>query len=380
MKLGRNWGRSGTMSEWKIKTLSTIMSFSNGKKRPKENGIIPIYGGNGILGYANSYNYENCVIVGRVGVYCGSVNYEKSQCWVSDNAIAALPLNDNDIRFIYYLLKNLHLNEHRIGTSQPLLTQSILNNIKCYIPEIYVQRKIASILSAIDDKIEKNTAINDNLEQQAQAIFKAWFVDLEPFGGGVPVDWKCGNLLNIADYLNGLAMQKYRPNGNEIGLPVLKIKELRQGSCDENSELCSSNIKSEYIVKNGDVIFSWSGSLLVDIWCGGKCGLNQHLFKVTSEKYDKWFYYMWTKYHLEKFIAIATDMATTMGHIKRNELEKAEVYIPNSKDYQTVNERIKPLIDLIITNRIENTRLSALRDTLLPKLMNGEIDVSAVKI
>ena len=368
------------MSEWKIKTLSTIMSFSNGKKRPKENGIIPIYGGNGILGYANSYNYENCVIVGRVGVYCGSVNYEKSQCWVSDNAIAALPLNDNDIRFIYYLLKNLHLNEHRIGTSQPLLTQSILNNIKCYIPEIYVQRKIASILSAIDDKIEKNTAINDNLEQQAQAIFKAWFVDLEPFGGGVPVDWKCGNLLNIADYLNGLAMQKYRPNGNEIGLPVLKIKELRQGSCDENSELCSSNIKSEYIVKNGDVIFSWSGSLLVDIWCGGKCGLNQHLFKVTSEKYDKWFYYMWTKYHLEKFIAIATDMATTMGHIKRNELEKAEVYIPNSKDYQTVNERIKPLIDLIITNRIENTRLSALRDTLLPKLMNGEIDVSAVKI
>ena len=93
------------MSGWKIKTLSTIMSFSNGKKRPKENGIIPIYVGNGILCYANSYNYKNCVIVGRVGVYCGSVHYEKSQCWVSDNAIAVLPLNDNDIHFIYYLLK-----------------------------------------------------------------------------------------------------------------------------------------------------------------------------------------------------------------------------------------------------------------------------------
>ena len=100
-------------------------------------------------------------------------------------------------------------------------------------------------------------------------------------------------------------MQKYRPTADESGIPVLKIKELRQGCCDNNSELCSPSIKSDYIIHDGDVIFSWSGSLLVDFWCGGICGLNQHLFKVTSNKYDKWFYYAWTKHHLDRFIAVA---------------------------------------------------------------------------
>ena len=215
---------------------------------------------------------------------------------------------------------------------------------------------------------------------QAQAIFKSWFVDFEPFGGVMPEDWKVGNLLDIANYLNGLAMQKFRPNENESSLPVLKIKELRQGFCDSTSDLCSENIKSEYIIHDGDVIFSWSGSLIVDFWCGGTCGLNQHLFKVTSEKYNKWFYYSWTQYHLQKFVSIAKDMATTMGHIKRDELKKSEVLIPNSEAYSKIGNLLSPIYDVIIANRIENKHLSKLRDTLLPKLMNGEIDVSEVKI
>ena len=205
-------------------------------------------------------------------------------------------------------------------------------------------------------------------------------MDFEPFGGTMPEDWQTGNLLDIADYLNGLAMQKFRPTENERGLPVLKIKELRQGFCDNSSELCSPNVKREYVVDDGDVIFSWSGSLLVDFWCGGKCGLNQHLFKVTSERFEKWFYYSWTKHYLNKFVAVAADKATTMGHIKRDELEKAEVVIPSSIDYQKIGKVLSPIYDLIIQNRIENTRLAAIRDALLPKLMSGEIDVSNVDI
>lgn len=189
-----------------------------------------------------------------------------------------------------------------------------------------------------------------------------------------------GNLIDIADYLNGLAMQRYRPKDGERGLPVLKIKELRQGACDSSSELCSPSIKPEYIIRDGDVIFSWSGSLLVDLWCGGVCGLNQHLFKVTSEKYDKWFYYLWTNYHLDRFIAVAADKATTMGHIKREELSKAEVLIPSASDYAKISALIKPIIDLIVANRIENRQLVQLRDELLPKLMSGEIDVSSIQL
>lgn len=190
-----------------------------------------------------------------------------------------------------------------------------------------------------------------------------------------------GKLSEIADYLNGLAMQKFRPKENEVGLPVLKIKELRQGSCDESSELCSpSTIKPDYIIRDGDVIFSWSGSLLVYIWCGGTCGLNQHLFKVTSQKYDKWFYYLWTKHHLDRFIFLAADKATTMGHIKREELDKAEVIIPNTEVYSKLTMTLSPIIDKIINTRIENRKLACLRDSLLPELISGNISVEDVKL
>lgn len=217
---------------------------------------------------------------------------------------------------------------------------------------------------------------NKNLLDQAQAIFDQEFIALED----IPADWQQSSLLGIADYLNGLAMQKYRPSEGEQGLPVLKIKELRQGTCDANSELCSPSIKPEYIVHDGDVIFSWSGSLLVDLWCGGTCGLNQHLFKVTSTTYDKWFYYAWTNHHLQKFAAIAADMATTMGHIKREELAKAEVLVPSRNDYERIGNLLAPLYDLVISNRVENRKLASLRDELLPQLMSGQIDVSEVSL
>ena len=221
--------------------------------------------------------------------------------------------------------------------------------------------------------------INDNLEQQAQAIFKSWFVDFEPFGGEKPENWKMGKLSEIANYLNGLAMQKFRPDENEKSLPVLKIKELRQGICDDSSELCSPNkIKPEFIINDGDVIFSWSGSLLVDIWCGGKCGLNQHLSKVASKNYNKWFYYLWTKHHLDRFIFLAADKATTMGHIKREELDKAEVVIPSESDMEKIGSVIQPMIDMIINNKVENIKLSKTRDELLPQLMNGSLSVDEV--
>ena len=258
-------------------------------------------------------------------------------------------------------------------TGVPALSQPLKNFKKIIVnlPDLQTQKKIAKVIEDFNDKIALNNKINDNLEQQAQAIFYRYFIDIDK----IPDGWSVGCLLGIADYQNGLAMQKYRPATGEVGLPVLKIKELRQGNCDAMSELCSPNINTDYIVCDGDVVFSWSGSLLVDLWCGGTCGLNQHLFKVTSAKYDKWFYYLWTKYYLDRFVAIAADKATTMGHIKREELSKAEVIIPSSQDYQEIGAALRPMIDLIITNRVENRKLSALRDELLPKLMNGEIEL-----
>lgn len=289
--------------------------------------------------------------------------------------------NITDPYFIYYLvtsdcIRNPAIKSMVGSSGRQRVQTNVVANLSINLPPLPTQQKIAAILSSLDDKIELNNKINSNLEQQAGALFKNWFVDFEPFGGKMPEGWKVGKLSDIADYLNGLAMQKFRPLEDEEGLPVLKIKELRQGCYDESSELCSpSKVKPEYIIHDGDVIFSWSGSLLVDIWCGGTCGLNQHLFKVTSQTYEKWFYYLWTKHHLDKFIFLAADKATTMGHIKREELDKAEVVIPDDKTYQNLTSVIKPFIDEIINNRIENRKLSQIRDGLLPKLMNGEIEV-----
>lgn len=293
---------------------------------------------------------------------------------------------NNDPHFVYYLLKDKvrSLKSQTQGSVFDTITKATFDRIECADYSEEDQRRIASILSSLDRKIELNNKINADLEEMAQAIFKNWFVDFEPFKDGkfvdselgmIPEGWKVGRLTEIASYMNGLAMQKFLPENDEDSLPVLKIKELGQGFCGPDSDRCSCNIKDECKIHNGDVIFSWSGTLLVDVWCGGDCGLNQHLFKVTSKDYPKWFYYYWTKHHLQEFIHIAKDKAVTMGHIKRGHLEEALVAIPDNDSMERAHELFEPILSKMISLRMENSRLSLLRDTLLPRLMSGEIEI-----
>ncbi|OUQ61954.1 hypothetical protein B5E56_01425 [Flavonifractor sp. An112] len=282
-------------------------------------------------------------------------------------------------KYLFAVLRSREIQQQiyntNVGDVIPHFKKQFLDQLLIPVPNFSIQKDIGDCYYLFSYKIELNNKINENLYAQAKTIFYESFINIDT----IPDGWKKGNLLDIADYLNGLAMQKYRPKEDEDGIPVLKIKELRQGSCDSSSELCSLNIKPEYIIKDGDVIFSWSGSLLVDIWCGGTCGLNQHLFKVTSDTYDKWFYYLWTAHHLDRFIAVAADKATTMGHIKRGELAKAEVLIPSEEDYKKISAVMNPIVELIIANRIENRKLAELRDELLPKLMSGDIDLTRIE-
>ena len=362
-------------NRYALSDLATIKYGKNQKKVLSERGNIPIYGTGGLMGYATTALYDKpSVLIGRKGTI-GKVKYVEHPFWTVDTLFYTIVNTDIVLpKYLYYVMSLIDLNNYNEGTTIPSLRTETLNRLEFDIPSLVEQETILSCLNPIDEKIALNNAINNNLEQQAQAIFSNEFLTLET----LPDGWKQASLIDIADYLNGLAMQKYRPTAGETGIPVLKIKELRQGCCDDNSELCSPNIKSEYIIHDGDVIFSWSGSLLVDFWCSGICGLNQHLFKVTSNKYDKWFYYAWTKHHLDRFIAVAADKATTMGHIKRDELSKAEVLIPNEADYKRIGALLQPIYDLIIENRIENKKLTETKDTLLPKLMSGEIDISEV--
>lgn len=366
------------------------------------------------------------IIISRVGHYCGAFSYVNSneKFCLGQNTAFILP-KEIDSQFLYYQLVSpiikIQIEKYAVGAAQKTISLKSIRQFKIKTPPLAEQKAIAHILGSLDDKIELNRQMNETLEAMAQALFKSWFVDFDPVidnalaagntipdefieraeqrkaiekknnsdiqnlfpdefdfteeMGWIPKGWGVKSLDEVADYLNGLALQKYRPEDiDDNYLPIVKIAQLREG-LPNHDEKASINIKPEYIIDNGDVIFSWSGSLLVDVWCGGKAALNQHLFKVTSDKYPKWFYLNYTKHHLVEFQRIATDKAVTMGHIKRGHLKEALCVIPENGVDDNIFAVFEGILNKQIRLRIESQTLAKLRDTLLPKLMSGELRI-----
>lgn len=308
-----------------------------------------------------------------------------------------------DHRFIYYVFsgpaKQNEILENGIGSSVPGFNLGQLKRHEVLLPPVQEQRQIADFLETLDDRITLLRETNATLEAIAQALFKSWFVDFDPVHakaegrqpegmdaatadlfpdsfeetelGLVPKGWRVRSLDSIADYLNGLALQKFPPR-EDAWLPVIKIAQLRKGDT-VGADRAGRDIKPEYIIQNGDVLFSWSGTLEVVIWCGGVGALNQHLFKVTSVEFPKWFYYLWTRQHLPTFQQIAASKATTMGHIQRKHLTEAKVVVPTAEVVQALGAQIEPLLDRWLANAEQAQTLTQLRDTLLPRLISGQL-------
>ena len=313
-------------------------------------------------------------VVGSVGE-CAIVP-NTLEGWNVARAVSVARIKDTfDTKFIKYCFKTEDVKFQMYGntndTVQPTLNLSSLKAITLNLPSHNEQKAIAAVLSSLDDKIDLLHRQNRTLEAMAETLFRQWFV-VE-----AQEDWQERPLSSTANFLNGLACQKYPPKNAIDKLPVLKIKEL-SGGVSESSDLASTDIKPEYIVERGDVIFAWSASLMVKVWNGEKCILNQHLFKVTSEEFPKWFYLMWCKHHLAEFISISSSHATTMGHIKRGDLDVATVLIPNPNELEIMSTKMTPLLNKQIANQKQIRTLETLRDTLLPKLMSGEVRVKGV--
>lgn len=293
-----------------------------------------------------------------------------------------------------------------MGSVFPNLTKDQLLEYKCVVPALSDQKAISKILSDLDSKISVNNRINQELEALAKLIYDYWFVQFDfpisaeqaarmgkpdlkgkPYksSGGkmvyneqlkreIPEGWGDGNLLDIADFANGIACQKYRPETDESSYRVIKIREMSDGFTNK-SEYVSQNIPEKVVVRNGDVLFSWSATLEVQIWTGGIGGLNQHIFKVTSSKYPKSFYYFEILRYLQYFKMVAELRKTTMGHITRDHLDQSRIAIPPLELTQQLEEKINPLFQKIVLAKEENQKLSELRDWLLPMLMNGQVTI-----
>ena len=359
------------MSEWKEYKLGEIISLHRGYDLPssqRKKGTIPIVSSSGISDYHDSYKMlPPGVVTGRYGTI-GEVFFLNEPYWPLNTTLYIDDFKGNDPLFIYYFLKSFDFEKFNDKSTIPGINRNHLYGEVVKIPSLDEQKRIASILSSLDDKIDLLNRENATLEAMAETLFRQWFIE------EAKEDWEEKPLSSIATFLNGLACQKYPPKDEIEKLPVLKIRELTNG-IGADSDWATTDVGDEYIVHAGDVIFAWSASLMVKIWDGEDCILNQHLFKVTSDNYPKWFYFFWCKHHLNEFISIAQSHATTMGHIKRGDLDTAMVVMPSDDEIRVMTAQMNGLLQKIENNSKQVNTLILSRDGLLPRLMSNELTI-----
>ena len=356
---------------------------------------------------SNKYDVPNkCILFNKLNVRFKRVwrinNSDSNK--IASTEFLPLVVNEDvvDYQYCYYLLISDEItnylcgqNSNTSGSHKRIDPQNFLN-IDIHLPKMPIQKAIGKTLSNIDRKIELNKRINDNLEAMAKQLYDYWFVQFDfpneegkPYksSGGVmvwneklkreiPQGWHCGTLLDIAEYTNGLACQKYRPTDNNK-LPVIKIKEMHDG-LSADTEWVKADIPDDVKVFDGDVLFSWSASLEIMLWAYGNGGLNQHIFKVTSKNgYPRSFYFYQLIHYVGVFKQIAEARKTTMGHITQDHLRQSTIALPPNIDVANkLEEKLCPIFDAIVKNNQEIMALTKQRDELLPLLMNGQASVN----
>ena len=391
-------------SEWRDCTLGDFVRLQRGHDltaSEQRSGRVPVMGSAGPNGTHSEARAEGPgVVIGRSGASIGRVHFSAVDYWPHNTCLYVTDFLGNNPRFAYYLLQTLDLAGYNSGSAQPSLNRNYIYRMKVRVPSRSKQDRIVEVLEALDNRITLLRQTNATLESIAQALFKSWFVDFDPvrakaegrepdgmdaataalfpaeFEGSalglIPKGWSVRSLDSFATFLNGLALQKYPPESEEESLPVIKIAQLRAGHTN-GADKASARLKSEYVVHDGDVLFSWSGSLEVELWCGGDGALNQHLFKVTSSDVPKWFYYLATKHFLPSFREIAAHKATTMGHIQRGHLKAAKLAMPSAESLDKLSSPMSPLIERRVIGALHARELAAVRDALLPRLISGAL-------
>jgi type I restriction enzyme S subunit len=393
--------------EWRPSTWGQEVSLEYGKAlrgHETAQGPFRVFGANGPIGWTSQPLAQGPgVILGRKGAYRG-VQFSPEPFFVIDTAYYVRPKSELDMRWLYYAIKYHELGAIDDGSPIPSTTRAAVYVREVDVPPVEEQRAIGRILGALDDKIELNRRINETLEAIAQALFKSWFVDFDPVRaraegrdpgipkpiadlfparlvdsdlGEIPEGWRVKSLDEMARFVNGLALQKYPPSDRN-SLPVIKIAQLRSRNTI-GADRASADLDPDYIVEDGDILFSWSGSLECVLWAGGPGALNQHLFKVIPASHPRWLCYLGIHLHLDDFRHIAAGKATTMGHIQRHHLSHAKLAVPPPRLISAVSTIMEPTVESLRLREEQSRTLAAIRDALLPNLISGRLRIENIK-
>lgn len=364
-----------------IYKFSELFKWTSGKPIIPTEGTVPIYGSNGIIGYTNETKYKNKIIIGRVGAYCGSVSYCPEEFNATDNTlITTCDTTKILYLFAYYILKLYNLNNFAGGAAQPLITQSILNRLKCDIPDLKTQHRIASILSAYDNLIDNNNKRIRLLEQMAENLYKEWFVRFRfpghekvEFDNGLPKGWKFENLFAVADVSYGYAFKSDLFCNDESLNAVVRIRDIQDNHSNTyTSEICDD----KYLIEENAILVGMDGFFHMCLWNGEKAYLNQRVVKINSkfESMCNFMLYMSIRPQIKFWEQVIA--GTTVAHLGDKHLKKVKVIIPENELLVKANNTIQNI--MVEKNRLfkQNMLLSRQRDLLLPCLMSGKLEVN----
>ncbi|MFV0174355.1 restriction endonuclease subunit S [Empedobacter falsenii] len=369
---------------WKEVKLEELIKFGNGKQRPDAEGLIPVYGGNGILSYTNSSNYDGeTLIIGRVGAYCGAVYYDNRPIWISDNALSGKPKDNYDTKFLYYFLKNLDLNQFAGGSSHPLVTQTLLNSLESKVCINHNEQKaIASVLSSLDDKIDLLHQQNQTLEALAETLFRQWFIE------EAKEDWEEVKLGDLVDIFNGVSYKSDDLNPSTTAMVTLKSFERNGGFRMDGFKEYTGKYKETHVVEEGDLVVAHTDITQDAALIGNPVLVKSHsnydklvismdLVKVVSNNsnFTNEFLYLLMKTREFKEHALGYSNGSTVLHLSKKAIPEFELKLPPNELVNSFTKRVSPLIKKQFVNQNQIQTLTQLRDTLLPKLMSGEVRV-----
>lgn len=377
------------MEEWKEYRLGELLTIKYGKDHKKlHDGSIPAYGSGGIMRYVNKSIYEHpSILIPRKGSL-NNIIYIGTPFWTVDTMFWTI-INTElvDPKYLYYAICKFDFAGLNVGSAVPSLTVPIIENIKITLPSLNKQKRIANILSSLDDKIELNRRINENLEQQAQALFKSWFVDFEPFKDGkfvdselgmIPEGWRINLVKDIAIFTQGtqvpVSMQyntqkenmirfirivDYTSNNTE--LPRFIYKTNKQTECDESDVI---------MVRYGNI--GTIGRRLTGV-------IANNLFKISPSNIltKNFLYYFFKQKEIQELI-VASAAGSAMPAIKHSTIGNINIIVPPKGVVNMFDLICNSYEAQILKNNQENSYLKEVRDTLLPKLMSGELAITDV--